>query len=65
MELIIGRLLTSLNSSSTMGAPSGDDNSRGKVQNVLGDSSATLRWSLAARRRGVRRDIESQLPAQA
>ena len=40
MEPIIGRFLTSLDSSRTMEAPAGDDNSRGKVQNVLGDSSA-------------------------
>ena len=31
---------TPLNSSKTMGAPADDDNSRGKVQNVLGDRSA-------------------------
>ena len=41
MEMIIGRSLTPLNSSRTMGSVRRrDDNSRGKVQNVRGDSSA-------------------------
>jgi hypothetical protein len=41
MEMIIGRSLTPLKSSRTMGnACRRDDNSRGKVQNVRGDSSA-------------------------
>jgi hypothetical protein len=41
METIIGRFLTPLNSLRTMGErPSRrDDNSRGEVQNVRGDSS--------------------------
>ncbi len=41
METIIGRFLTPLNYSRTMGSVRRrDDNSRGKVQNVRGDSSA-------------------------
>src|SRR5712692_1303932 len=44
METIIGRFLTPLNSSRTMGSVRRrDDNSRGKVQNVRGDSSARCR----------------------
>ena len=40
MDMIISRFLMPLNSSRTMGSVRrGDDNSRGKVQNVRGDSS--------------------------
>jgi hypothetical protein len=40
MDMIIGRSLTPLNSSRTMGSVHRrDDNSRGKVQNVRADSS--------------------------
>ena len=43
MEMIIGRSLTPLNSSRTIGSVRRrDDNSRGKVQNVRGDSRAVL-----------------------
>jgi hypothetical protein len=48
MEMIIGRSLTPLNSSRTMGSVRRhDDNSRGKVQNVRGDSSADGQTSVA------------------
>ncbi len=41
IRMIIGRSLTPLNSSTTMqGVRRRDENSRGKVQNVPGDSSA-------------------------
>ena len=41
MDMIIGRSHTPLNSSTTIGSVRRrDDNSRGKVQNVRGDSSA-------------------------
>lgn len=43
MRMMIGGLLTSLNSSGTMsGVAPRDDNSRKKVRNVRGDSSAIL-----------------------
>ena len=48
IRMIIGRSLTPLNSSSTMqGVRRRDENSRGKVQNVPGDSSAVYDLCMA------------------
>jgi hypothetical protein len=43
MDMIVGRSLMPLNSSRTLGSVRrGDDNSRGRVQNVRGDSSVKV-----------------------
>jgi hypothetical protein len=59
MDLIIGRFLTPLNYSRTMGSVRRrDDNSRRKVQNVRGDSSERLQGKVVGSKDAINRAHE-------